>query len=351
MRGVGDVAGAVLEVHHEAVVHGVQRHLHRSREVARTAALAVGILDDETAGGLEGSRAVDLRQRDVLFESGDQREDLERRPGLQACLREVPALGVVPAVVAPDATGLRVDGDHRRDQVLGLAVELAVGALVDLVLPAGRLHHGVLHLRVDRGGDLEPARAQLTLADADRVEFLEHPPLDEPVGARRHVGGVGARLDGLRELRLRRLLLGDGAGGDHAVENVTPTGLGGLGVGRGVVVGRRADDAGQQRRLLEGERVLLRARWIGDRLVEVLLGRDGDAVGTPTEIDGVEVGLEDLLLGPAVPLVHLGRDREFLELAAEAALAADDRVLHVLLGDRRTPAGGRVAGDLADDRS
>src|SRR5690606_41339400 len=73
----------------------------------------------------------------------------------------------------------------------------------------------------------------------------------------------------------------------------------------------------------------------------------GDAVGAAPVVDGVEVGGEDLVLGPLPG--HLGGDDQLAHLAADRALGADERVLHVLLGDggaaaRVLPAEQVVAG-------
>ena len=348
VRGVGDRPGTAVEVHHQAVVHRVEGHLHRRREVAGTAALTVGVLDGESAAGLERRGAVGLRQRDVLFERRDEREHLERRPGLQARLGEVPAARVVTAVVTAHPAGLRIDGYHRREQIIRFAVQLTFGALVDPVLAAGRLDDAVLDLRVDRGADLETTGPQLLVGDADAVQLGEDLSLDEAVGPGGLVGVADTRLDGLGEDRVVGLRAGDRTGRDHAVEDVTPARFGDLTVGVRVVVGRCADDRRQQRGLFEGERVALGATLVGDRLVEELLRGHRDAVGAPAEVDRVEVCLEDLLLRPAVPVVHLRGDRELFELPGVADLVTDDRVLDVLLRDGRATAGGLVAGDLTD---
>ena len=75
-----------------------------------------------------------------------------------------------------------------------------------------------------------------------------------------------------------------------------------------------------------------------DRLVEVRLGRRRDAVRAATEVDDVQIRLQHLVFGPFAG--HLRRDDQLLGLADDTAetraRVADQRVLDVLLGDRRT---------------
>src|SRR5690606_28471020 len=91
----------------------------------------------------------------------------------------------------------------------------------------------------------------------------------------------------------------------------------------GPVVGG-LDAAGQHRRLGHGQ--------LRGVLAEVRFGGGLDAVGSPAEVDGVEVVVEDdeLVLG-AVQLVGHGG---FLQLAAVGRLVTDaGGRAHVLLGD------------------
>ena len=117
---------------------------------------------------------------------------------------------------------------------------------------------------------------------------------------------------------------------DHAVEHPVPPIRGALGVNRRIQCRRPLDERRQQRAL--GDRQLL------DGLVEVGLRRRRDAVGAAAEVDDVQVGLQHLVLGPLAR--HLRGDDEFLGFAHQAADAgscvADERVLDVLLGDRRS---------------
>ncbi len=52
------------------------------------------------------------------------------------------------------------------------------------------------------------------------------------------------------------------------------------------------------------------------------------------EIDGIEIELEDLVL--AVAAVDLVGEQRLRDLALEGLLICDERLLHILLGDRRS---------------
>ena len=95
-------------------------------------------------------------------------------------------------------------------------------------------------------------------------------------------------------------------------------------VGRVVVVGR-VDQRRESSTLLHRERA--------GRLLEVRARRGLDAVGTPSEVDRVEVALEDLLL--RLLTLDLERQDRLLELAAPGALLREVEDLDVLLRDRR----------------
>jgi hypothetical protein len=106
-----------------------------------------------------------------------------------------------------------------------------------------------------------------------------------------------------------------------------------VGVVRRVVARGRADDRREHRALLDGQVLRVDA--------EVGLRRGLDAVGAATEVDGVEVVLEDLVLVVAAGQLH--RDEELLELARVGALRGEVGVLRVLLGDRRAALRGAAA--------
>jgi hypothetical protein len=111
-----------------------------------------------------------------------------------------------------------------------------------------------------------------------------------------------------------------------------------------VVVARRAQDAGEHRRLVDGDLADV------DR-EEALRGR-ADAVGADAEVRAVEVALEDLVLRE-LPLDLDGVQR-LLDLALVGLLGREEGELHVLLGDRRRAgldaAGHEVRDERADDR-
>ena len=102
-----------------------------------------------------------------------------------------------------------------------------------------------------------------------------------------------------------------------------------FGIGAGVVEARVADQDGEGGGLLQAQAGHVEA-------VELARGRL-DPVGTGTEVNRVDVELEDPVLG--VPSLQLGGDEGFLDLALDGDLVADEDVLHHLLGDGRTTAG------------
>ena len=196
----------------------------------------------------------------------------------------------------------------------------------------------LLDLRVDRGGDLQAAGVDLVFVDAGFLKLADDRLLDQPVGAL----GLGSlprlgRVLGLRVLRGVTLLLGDGAHAEHAVEHVVPAGFRALAVGPRVKHVRGLDGRGEHRTFLNGE--------VLDVLVEVGVRGGVDAVGVAPEVDGVEVGAKDLVLGPLAG--HLGGDHQLLGLTGDAELIADHGVLHVLLRDGGATASAGVTGELA----
>ncbi len=122
----------------------------------------------------------------------------------------------------------------------------------------------------------------------------------------------------------------------HAVQDVLVAaeqpGAGVGAVGR-VEGGRRVQDRREHRALLDGE--------VLGVLVEVRLRRGLDAVGAAAEVDGVQVALEDLVLG--LLALDLQRHERLLHLAGEGALLGEVEDLDVLLGDRRGALRGAAA--------
>ncbi len=115
---------------------------------------------------------------------------------------------------------------------------------------------------------------------------------------------------------------------EHAAEYFVAPGHRARGVVVGVQPARRLDQAGEQR--------TLRQRQVLGAAGEVRLGRGLCTVGAFTEVDGVEVHLEDLRL--VVPLLEFHREVRLADLARRGhlrALVEQDGVADVLLGDRR----------------
>ena len=147
------------------------------------------------------------------------------------------------------------------------------------------------------------------------------------VDAERHRHGLGPLLLGQRPLQ------------DHVPQDDVPPRQRQAGVLRLGIELRAADDAGQEGGLGGGEVAGLGLRPLADLRVVGAGGRL-DAVGALTEVDGVEVEAEDLVLG--VFLFQLDRDDRFFELAENGPLPphVGVGVLDVLLGD-----GGATLGD------
>ena len=114
-------------------------------------------------------------------------------------------------------------------------------------------------------------------------------------------------------------------------------------VGERVVFARGADDAGEQRALLEVQ--------VLGRLVEVEPRRGADPVDVVREEDLIQVELEDLVLG-VVLLDPLG-EGQLLELPGDRLVVRIglERVLHELLRDRRAALDDAAGADVRDRRA
>ena len=107
---------------------------------------------------------------------------------------EVEARRVGTAVVGPHAAVSGVDRHHRGAHLGHLAIQVG----------RGRIDRGVLGLRVDGCGDLQPLGVQGVLIDVEQLEkFAGDLPLDQTVRA----GGEVFRLGLVRRHRLRENLL------------------------------------------------------------------------------------------------------------------------------------------------
>ncbi len=245
-------------------------------------------------GNCDPARRLEPRvQRDAVLQRRGQGERLHRRPRLAA--RAAPegdqvdlALLEVPAGHHGPDHPVAVDGDDRRQRVV-----LPVEGLGDGVVG------GPLGLVVERRVHPQPAAVDLAVGEAV-VEELRPDGLDEVLGARTRRPG---RAQALALLAGRIVWSSTQAGRRPASrssavilpswtmaheDGATPAG-GLLGIPGGVGRLGGPDQAGQVGGVGQVE--------LTDVLAEVGLGRSAHAVGAPAEVDGVEVALEDLLLG------------------------------------------------------
>ena len=185
---------------------------------------------------------------------------------------------------------------------------------------------GVLHVLVEGGDHLEAATLHLGVAVPEVRQFLLHLGHQESLGATVAVGD--GHLGKLGEGGMSRVVisLGDVAIGQHLIEDVlvaTQEPFPALLTGGRVEAGWVVEDGCESRGLGQAE--------FGGRLEEVRLGGSLDAVGAPTEVDGVEIALQDLLLGHLPTHLH-GQD-QLADLAARGAFGTQVKDLDVLLGD------------------
>ncbi|CNM37541.1 Uncharacterised protein [Mycobacterium tuberculosis] len=321
VRGIGHSLWAAVELEHQPVVGGVQRHFERLGDVARPATLALDVGDLDAVD--RQRRAVYLvAQADPLLKGGHQSKHLKRRSSLQSRLSEVKAIGIVATVVRTHRPVVRVDGNHGGTHVGVLPVQVF----------RNRLLRRPLGLRINRGGDHQPLGVEGLLIDVEQLEQLPcHLPLDQPVGSFGLIlrpGQIGRHCLGkhLRRTVIRRESLGF----HHAVEYPIPAGMGPFGVDRRVQRRRPPNQRCQQRPFGNGQLL--------DGLVEISLGRRRNAVGAPAEVDDVQIRLQHIVFRP-LPR-HLRRDDQFFRLAHQTAppvlCGTDQRVLDVLLGNRRS---------------
>ncbi len=238
-----------------------------------------------------------------------------------------------------DVAAARVDAHERPERV---------GGGVGEGLTQHRLG-GVLPPHVESGPDREPAAEDgvgARLAGVAELlggeELLLHVLEEELVG---RVRGLGDPHDVVEWDAGGLGLLGrDRTGADHARQDHVPPTCRGLGVGDRVHRLGALDEAGEERRPREVE--------LADGSAEVVLARCGDAVGAVAEVGDVQVAREDLVL--VEMLLEPDRPGGLGDLALEALLVGQQRVLDVLLGDRGGAlldvAGGEVAERRPDDR-
>lgn len=175
--------------------------------------------------------------------------------------------------------------------------------------------------------DLVATPVDVVLGVAELLQLLH--------GLLEHVALVAAEVDvvlrpfrqGFGELVLCRLGFSDRPHVHQAVDHVLPAALhlrSGVAV-REAELGGLLDGCGEERRLIRRE--------VADILVVVGFRGRLDAVGVPSEVDGVEVLLQDPLL--ALGAVDLERDDDLLEFALDGLLLAEPFVVVAdeLLGD------------------
>ena len=160
----------------------------------------------------------------------------------------------------------------------------------------------------------------------------------DEVGSR----ALDPRQADVRRLRQRRaggashVALGDLALRKHHLQHLEPPGLGACWVRHGIEPRRIGGNAGEQRRLGEGQTCCAG--------VEVRLRGPLDSIGAVPEVDRVQICGEDPQLLPA--LFELPGKRRLFELAADGSLGRDARVLDELLRDGRTALYDALARDV-----
>ncbi len=238
---------------------------------------------------------------------------------------------VLAGVLGANPTGAGFDSDQRLPQV-GRCV-----AAQDAV-PGG--DRGLLRRDVDGGGHPQAGAVHGVLGDAPRRQLVLDLADEIPLGSGQLVGGrlPGGQRGVHRRGRARRLqptLFG------HAVEHVTPALPRGLRMQGWVVAAGGANAGGEHRALLHGEDI--------DRLSEVGLRGRLDPVGAAAEVDGVEVVLQDGVLGAGA--VELDRDEDLANLAPKGPGLGQVGVLGVLLGDGRAALLDAAAAQVGQHRA
>ena len=281
---LGDALGAELGLHIH--IDGVQR-LRRGRVQVHVAVAHIAEVADRVGDAVELARRVAVEygvQVHALLDGAQQRHRLHGGADLIHRLRGlVELLGqvVLARVHGDDRPVLGIDGD---------AAELhAVGDDVLHAVLRGADHrvHEILLGFVDGGDDGIAAGVQLFGAERAVAGQLVAHHLQQ-VAVRPLIGVLLRVLDGLRELGLLLLLRGDVAVLLHDAQHARESGLRLFGID-GRIPGRRGgDDAGEHGRLGYGQ--------VLGFLAEVGLGRGLDAIGAASQIDGVHVVAQDLVL-------------------------------------------------------
>jgi hypothetical protein len=188
-------------------------------------------------------------------------------------------------------------------------------------LAYGADRHGLAR-QIDAGLDAQAAFENSLTAEG--VEEVAAHLLGEVGGVR--VGELPGLIRRLRALHAGGLvgLVVDVALGQHAIEHIAASLLRLLGVSpRGIPRGSLREP---------GQLGGLGDRELGGRLAEVAARGLGQAVGAVSEVDLVEIEVEDLLLRE--PLLDVASEDHLSDLASDRALRVQEQALHHLLGDR-----------------
>ncbi|EGW53564.1 hypothetical protein TevJSym_az00450 [endosymbiont of Tevnia jerichonana (vent Tica)] len=229
---------------------------------------------------------------------------------------------------------------HRPLQLSGLG---HATLLQPLQLSAQRLFRLPLQLRVEGREDAQPLGVEVGL-------LIVAPQLAPHQVEKGGIAGgtLAALFDAERHLGhplcsrlLDQLLLG------HQLQHQIAPLQGTFGMAQRIVGGGPLHQRHQQG--------ILRQRQLIQRAVEVELAGQAKTVDRPatllTEVDLIGIGFEDLIL--AVVILQQQRHQRLVELAGEAALLAEEEVLHQLLSQGATalyhPAGAQVAPEGAGD--
>ena len=261
-------------------------------------------------------------------------------------------MGVERAVLGhrEDVSGARFDGHDRvAEAVLGIAGDLA---LQDL---GGR----GLRLRLQGGADREPAAVEqlAALLVGGREGGIVQQGAGDVVAEEAAGAGIRAARAHVLDLEhlpdrlggvLLVLLVGDVPVAAHVGQHLVAALLAGFGMGDRIVLVRPVGDACQQRGLARVE--------VHRALGEVVARARLDPVLGGAELRHVQVCVEDLVLRPLLlerqrelrlaQLAAVGLLGRFVDVLLVAALDGvhQQRVLHVLLGERRAALGGAAGG-------
>ena len=189
-----------------------------------------------------------------------------------------------------------------------------------------------LQPRVHGGTDLDIPRRPSDIPDR---------PLQRPVGEIARAG-PGFRAEAERGPQRRPCLgFGEFPGIDHRSQHAEPALFRRVRVPHRRIARRRLQKSRQHRGLEQRE--------IPDRSAEIAPGGGRDAIGAGTEIDPVDVDLEDLALGE--PGFEPERDDRLLDLPPDRPLRREEQVLGELLGQRAAALADLPGADIGDRRA